>query len=86
MTTAITMLRSVLHWPRRLAIGILIGAIRIYQLTLSPLLGPACRFEPTCSRYMVEALRKYGLFKGLAKGLYRLARCNPWSPGGHDPP
>ncbi len=86
MTPTATILESVLRWPSRVAIAILTGAIRIYQVTLSPLLGPACRFEPTCSRYMVEALRKYGLFKGLAKGLYRLARCNPWSPGGHDPP
>jgi putative membrane protein insertion efficiency factor len=80
------MLASLLRWPSRLAIAIVIGAIRIYQLTLSPLLGPACRFEPSCSRYTVEALRKYGLFKGLAKGLHRLSRCHPWSPGGHDPP
>jgi len=80
------MLGTVLRWPSRVVIAILIGAIRIYQLTLSPLLGPACRFEPTCSRYLVEALRKYGLFKGLAKGLYRILRCNPWSQGGQDPP
>jgi putative membrane protein insertion efficiency factor len=81
-----TILGSVLRWPSRLAIAIVIGAIRIYQLMLSPLFGPACRFEPSCSRYMVEALRKYGFFKGLAKGLHRLSRCHPWSPGGHDPP
>jgi len=81
-----TTLGSIVRWPSRLAIAIVIAAIRIYQLTLSPLFGPACRFEPTCSRYMVEALRKYGLFKGLAKGLYRLSRCHPWSPGGLDPP
>jgi uncharacterized protein len=80
------MLASVLRWPSRLAIAILTSAIWMYQVTLSPLLGPACRFEPTCSRYMVEALRKYGLFKGLAKGLNRVARCHPFSPGGHDPP
>jgi uncharacterized protein len=81
-----TMFVSILRWPSRLAIAILIAAIRVYQLTLSPLLGPACRFEPSCSRYMVEALRKYGLFKGLAKGLRRVSRCHPWSPGGYDPP
>jgi putative membrane protein insertion efficiency factor len=80
------MLGSIVRWPSRLVIAIVIAAIRIYQLTLSPLLGPACRFEPSCSRYMVEALRKYGLFKGLAKGLHRLSRCHPWSPGGIDPP
>ncbi len=81
-----SMLGTVLRWPSRVAIALTIAAIRVYQITLSPLLGPACRFEPSCSRYMVEALRKYGLFKGLAKGFVRLSRCHPWSQGGHDPP
>jgi putative membrane protein insertion efficiency factor len=75
-----------LKWPGRLAIALLIGLIRLYQLTLSPLLGNVCRFEPSCSRYMVEALRKYGLIRGLVRGLYRLSRCHPWNPGGYDPP
>jgi putative membrane protein insertion efficiency factor len=79
-------LRSFLRWPGWLAIALLIGAIRVYQVTLSPLLGPACRFEPSCSRYMVEALRKYGFWKGLGKGLRRVSRCHPWTPGGYDPP
>ena len=64
----------------------LIGLIRVYQWTLSPLLGPACRFDPTCSRYMIGAVNKYGLIRGLGKGLGRLARCHPWHPGGEDPP
>jgi putative membrane protein insertion efficiency factor len=84
MTT--TTFATVLHWPARAAVALLIAAIRLYQITLSPLLGPACRFEPTCSRYMMESLRKYGLFKGLAKGLRRVSRCHPWHPGGFDPP
>ncbi len=67
-------------------IATLAGAVRVYQVTLSPLLGPACRFEPTCSRYLVTAVRKYGLLRGLWKGLRRLARCHPWHPGGFDPP
>jgi putative membrane protein insertion efficiency factor len=67
-------------------IGLVIGLIQVYQLTLSPLLGNVCRFEPSCSRYMVEALKKYGFFLGLAKGLRRLSRCHPWNPGGYDPP
>ena len=79
-------LGSWFRWPGRIAIAILIGLIRLYQLTLSPLLGNVCRFEPSCSRYMVEALRKYGLFRGLGKGLYRVSRCHPWNPGGYDPP
>jgi putative membrane protein insertion efficiency factor len=78
----------VLQWPGRLAVGLLILAIRLYQVTLSPLLaacGPVCRFEPSCSRYMIDALRKYGLIKGLARGIVRVARCHPWHPGGYDP-
>jgi putative membrane protein insertion efficiency factor len=75
-----------LDWPARAAIALLVGLIRVYQLTLSPLLGPACRFEPTCSQYMVGALRKYGLLRGVAKGVGRLLRCHPWNPGGYDPP
>ena len=79
-------LRDLLRWPERLAIALLLGLIWIYQRTLSPLLGNTCRFEPSCSRYMVESLRKYGLLRGLARGLRRLSRCHPWNPGGYDPP
>jgi uncharacterized protein len=81
-----TRLRSWLGWPCRIMIALVIGLIRVYQLTLSPLLGNVCRFEPSCSRYMVEALKKYGLLLGLAKGLRRLSRCHPWNAGGYDPP
>jgi putative membrane protein insertion efficiency factor len=70
----------------RLAVGLLVGSIWVYQRTLSPMLGNACRFEPSCSRYMVASLRKYGLFRGLARGLRRFLRCHPWDPGGYDPP
>jgi putative membrane protein insertion efficiency factor len=73
-------------WPRRIVIALLIGLIRVYQYTLSPLLGNACRFEPSCSRYMIQSLRKYGLLRGLARGLRRVSRCHPWHPGGYDPP
>lgn len=80
------MIAEVLRWPARAAVALLILLIRAYQVTLSPLLGPVCRFNPTCSRYMIGALRKYGLLRGLARGLGRLARCHPWNPGGYDPP
>jgi putative membrane protein insertion efficiency factor len=79
-------IQSVMRWPGLVVSAILIALIRVYQVTLSPLLGQVCRFEPSCSRYMVEALKKYGLIKGLAKGLRRLSRCHPWNPGGYDPP
>ena len=64
----------------------LIAVIRVYQWTISPLLGPACRFEPSCSRYMIAAIEKYGLIRGFAKGVRRFSRCHPWNPGGYDPP
>ena len=79
-------LGSLLRWPGRAVGACLIGAIRLYQVTLSPLLGPACRFEPSCSRYMVESIKKYGTWKGLGRGLRRVSRCHPWNPGGYDPP
>jgi putative membrane protein insertion efficiency factor len=76
-------------WPGRLGVAGCIGLIRVYQWTLGPLLyrlGPVCRFTPSCSQYTVEALRKYGLVRGLAKGAWRILRCNPLHPGGEDPP
>ena len=77
---------SWLNWPGRIAVALLVVLIRVYQYTLSPLLGNACRFEPSCSRYMIESLRKYGFLRGLVRGLRRLSRCHPWHPGGYDPP
>jgi putative membrane protein insertion efficiency factor len=76
----------ILDWPSRAAVWMLVACIKVYQFTLSPLLGPACRFEPTCSRYMVGALQKYGLVRGSIKGVARVLRCHPWHPGGYDPP
>jgi putative membrane protein insertion efficiency factor len=59
--------------------------IRLYQWTVSPLLGPACRFYPSCSQYALQALLRFGLLKGCWLALARLARCHPWHPGGFDP-
>jgi putative membrane protein insertion efficiency factor len=61
------------------------GLIRAYQLILSPLLGPRCRFYPSCSTYCAEAIERYGVVRGLARGAARLARCHPFHPGGFDP-
>lgn len=64
---------------------ILILIIRAYQLVLSPLLGPRCRFYPSCSCYAQTALQRYGVIKGGWLGLRRIFRCHPWHPGGVDP-
>ncbi|MEC7354683.1 MAG: membrane protein insertion efficiency factor YidD [Planctomycetota bacterium] len=67
---------------RRLAIL----AVRFYQRAISPWLGANCRFHPSCSQYTIEAIEKYGVVRGILKGAYRILRCNPWNPGGDDPP
>lgn len=63
----------------------LIGAIRAYRLLLSPWLGNACRFEPTCSQYAIDALQRHGVLAGSLLSAARLARCHPWCEGGCDP-
>jgi putative membrane protein insertion efficiency factor len=59
--------------------------IKIYQLLISPLFPSSCRYTPTCSHYTVEALHKYGLFKGGWLGIKRISRCHPWGGSGYDP-
>lgn len=64
----------------------LIYCIRFYQVALSPLKGGrVCRYTPTCSQYAVEAIEKYGAFKGSGLAIWRILRCNPFSKGGYDP-
>ena len=63
----------------------MIMLVRLYQVTLSPLIGMHCRFHPTCSDYFIEAVEKKGAVRGAALGLWRLLRCNPLCRGGHDP-
>lgn len=62
-----------------------LALIKLYQITLSPLLGTRCRFHPTCSVYAQEAIAKYGLLRGVSLGLRRLLRCHPFHAGGIDP-
>jgi putative membrane protein insertion efficiency factor len=64
---------------------LLMGAIRLYQLRLSPMLGPACRYEPTCSAYAHEAIERHGSMRGGWMAVRRLGRCRPGSTGGYDP-
>jgi putative membrane protein insertion efficiency factor len=61
------------------------GAIRVYQLALSPYLGSACRFQPSCSSYALEAVERHGALRGLWLALRRIARCQPFHAGGFDP-
>jgi uncharacterized protein len=72
----------------RIPACLLIGLVRLYQIALSPLLAllGQCRFYPSCSVYFIESVRKYGAIRGTLRGLWRICRCNPWNPGGYDPP
>jgi len=64
---------------------LLIGIVKAYRWFLSPLIGPTCRFYPTCSAYALEALERFGALRGTWLIVRRLARCHPWNPGGFDP-
>ncbi|MBL0157654.1 MAG: membrane protein insertion efficiency factor YidD [Bryobacterales bacterium] len=64
---------------------VILSVLRIYKRWLSPVLPSACRFHPTCSEYMMDAVAKYGAARGVWMGLRRLARCHPLNPGGLDP-
>jgi len=76
------LLREISRLPARAVIAF----VRLYQLTLSPLVGRQCRFQPTCSHYMIGAVEKYGVLRGVPMGLWRILRCNPFCKGGYDPP
>ena len=69
----------------RLIAKLLVLPIRFYQLCISPLLGPSCRFTPTCSEYARQAILKHGPIKGLYLAIWRNLRCNPWGGSGYDP-
>ena len=71
-------LSRALSWP-------LIGLVKLYRVTLSPWLGMNCRFQPTCSEYAIEALKKHGIFKGSWLAAKRIGRCHPWGGSGYDP-
>jgi uncharacterized protein len=62
-----------------------VGAITLYRATISPLLGPSCRYMPSCSQYTLEAVEKYGSLRGLWMGARRIGRCHPFHAGGYDP-
>ncbi|NJM78612.1 MAG: membrane protein insertion efficiency factor YidD [Flavobacterium sp.] len=70
---------------KKILISPFIFLVRIYQVVISPLTPAACRFEPTCSHYTVEALQKHGLFKGSWLAIKRILSCHPWGKSGYDP-
>ena len=76
----------VIAWLGKLPARGVILAVRFYQIAIGPLLGQHCRFVPSCSVYMIEAVEKYGTVRGVWKGLCRIGRCHPFHPGGWDPP
>jgi putative membrane protein insertion efficiency factor len=69
----------------QIARAVVLAPIVVYRRVLSPALPRRCKYEPTCSRYAVDAIGEYGILRGLVLGTWRLLRCNPWSHGGYDP-
>jgi uncharacterized protein len=70
---------------RSSVIFLLVLPVKFYQFIISPMIGPSCRYTPTCSAYTIEALKKHGPLKGLWLSIKRIASCNPWGGHGHDP-
>ena len=73
-------------WLARSSRRLAVACVQFYQRGISPLLGPRCRYTPSCSQYMILAIEKHGLIQGVLRGCWRILRCNPFSHGGHDPP
>ena len=74
-----------MKWPLKILSFPFIVLIKIYQKIISPVIGPQCRFTPTCSNYALEALKKYGVFKGSWLAIKRISKCHPWGGKGYDP-
>lgn len=69
----------------RLAARVIVFFVMAYRATLGPLLGGQCRFQPTCSQYMLDAVERHGPWRGAWRGVKRICRCHPFHPGGYDP-
>ncbi|WP_342647821.1 membrane protein insertion efficiency factor YidD [Mucilaginibacter sp. CSA2-8R] len=78
-------MQAMLKWFKKALGNLFLLLIKVYQTVISPILPSSCRYTPTCSQYGVEAIRKYGPFKGGWLTLKRIGRCNPWGGHGHDP-
>ena len=70
---------------KKLVQNVYLFPIKVYQKVISPLLGPTCRYSPTCSHYMVTAVQEWGIYRGTLLGLKRIGRCHPWGGSGSDP-
>ena len=70
---------------RGAVVAALVAVVRVYQRIVSPILGPCCRFVPSCSEYAIEALRRHGVIRGLGLSVWRILRCQPWGGSGYDP-
>ena len=78
--------RLIVPCLRRLPASLAVALVRCYQWAVSPLLGPRCRFQPTCSEYCRQSILKYGVLRGTFRTAVRLSKCHPFHPGGVDPP
>jgi putative membrane protein insertion efficiency factor len=78
-------LAKIIKGFRKILVFILIIPLKFYQWVISPMIGPSCRYTPTCSAYSIQALKKHGPFKGLWLSVKRIASCNPWGGSGYDP-
>ena len=76
---------NLLKWLKKALNGLLIGMVKFYRYSISPLKPPSCRYTPTCSQYALEALRKYGPLKGTYLAVKRILSCHPWGGHGYDP-
>ena len=76
---------NILQLPRKIFLTILAPIIFVYQKLISPLLGPRCKYHPSCSSYLVQAITTHGIIKGIVLGILRIIRCNPFSGGGFNP-
>lgn len=76
---------SIVRLVAGLPVAAVMALLRLYQLVISPWIGPSCRFLPSCSEYTRQAVARYGVGRGLLRGARRLSRCHPWHPGGWDP-
>lgn len=79
------MLKKITHYLQLPLQYILIALIQFYRYAISPLKPPSCRYTPTCSQYMLQAIKKHGVIKGLYLGTKRILRCAPWGGSGYDP-